>query len=262
MTAAQRRIVITGGSGGIGGAIVRHYLQQGDYICNIDMRPAAEAPRLTTILADIADADAINQAFSKVDAAFGGRAPDIFIGCAAISRAAHVLDVTPAEIDMMLSINVRGGFLTVQAAACRMAKAKAGSIVLISSVAAEQAWASESIYCATKAATRALMQGLAMELAPFNIRVNAIGPGPIDHVANDMASTRADPEVYRHEIERTPFQRFGTPEEIAQAVAMIADAPWVTGQTLYVDGGFLATGLGFFGAARDKLLFKKGGDGA
>jgi NAD(P)-dependent dehydrogenase (short-subunit alcohol dehydrogenase family) len=135
-----------------------------------------------------------------------------------------------------------------------MAKAGAGSIVLISSVAAHQAWAQEAVYSATKAATSSLVQGFAVDLAPFGIRVNAVAPGPVEHKAQTMATTRADPEVYRHEIERTPFAKLGSPEDVAETVWLLSKAPWVTGQTLYADGGFLATGLGYFGKAREALL--------
>ena len=253
MTEAPGRplcVVVTGGSGGIGGAIIGRFLSEGALVANIDLRPTPRLPAGQTAIADVADPDAVAAAFEAVDGVFGGQAPDVFVACAAVSRPAHFLDVTPANFDRSFAINVRGTFFAAQAAARRMRRARQGSIVLISSVAAEQGWAQECVYSATKAATKSLVQGMAVELAPFNIRVNAVGPGPIDHQAEGMATTRADPEVYRHEIERTPLHRFGTPDEVADAVALLAQTPWATGQTLYVDGGFLAAGLAYFGAAR------------
>lgn len=248
-----QRVVVTGGSGGIGGAILDRFLRDGAEVANIDLRPASQLPAERSIHADLGDATAVAPAFTAVDALFGGAAPDVLVCCAAISRAAHALDVSADDFDAIFAINVRGTFLAAQAAARRMKGVGRGSIVLISSVAAEQAWAREIVYAASKAATRSLVQGLAVELAPFNIRVNGIGPGPIDHAAHGMASTRSDPDIHRHEIERTPLGRFGTPDEVADAVALVASTPWATGQTLYVDGGYLATGLGYFGPARDVL---------
>jgi 3-oxoacyl-[acyl-carrier protein] reductase len=254
MPGSPKRVVVTGGSGGIGGAIIEHFLRAGAMVANIDMRPTDRLPATRTTIADIADDAQVAAAFEAIDIQFGGASPDLFVGCAAISRSSPLLDVMPSEFDRIFAINVRGTFLTTQAAARRMKRAGGGSIVLISSVAAEQAWSLEAVYSASKAAVRSLTQGFAMELAPFNIQVNAIGPGPVDHQANDMASTRTDADVYRHEIERTPMRRFGHPEEIAQAVALIAASPWTTGQTLYVDGGFMATGLAYIGQARERLL--------
>lgn len=249
-----RRVVVTGGSGGIGRAIIRRLTTPQSVLVNLDRNPCPELHGIHTIITDMAEPASIESAFLDVDQAFDGAAPDTFIGCAAISRPAHVLAVSAEQIDAHFAVNVRGLFLAAQAAARRMATARSGTIVLISSVAAEQAWVSESVYCMTKAATRAMMQGLAVELAPFGIRVNAVAPGPIDHQANDMASTRTDPEIHLHELERTPLARFGRPDEVAEAVALVASATWINGATITVDGGFMATGLGLFGAARDRLM--------
>lgn len=252
------RVVVTGGSGGIGGAIVRRFAEGGSRVANLDIGEGAGTDRIRTVRCDLGDPSAIASAFDAVDAFFEGQAPDLFVGCAAISRAASVLDVTADELDGLFAVNVRGLFLSAQAAARRMARTRRGSIVLISSVAAEQAWMGESVYCMTKAATRAMTQSMAVELAPFGIRVNAVAPGPIEHQSRSMAATRADPEIHRHEIERTPLGRFGTPEEVAEAVSLVASAQWVNGATLTVDGGFMATGLGLFGAARDSALARRG----
>ena len=125
--------------------------------------------------------------------------------------------------------------------------------MVITSVAAEQAWAREMVYCATKAAQRSLVQGMAIELAPFGILVNAVSPGIVEHRSASMARTRDDAEVHRHDLERTPMGRFNTPEDVAAAVLFLARAEGITGQTLRVDNGFLAAGLAYFGQARQKL---------
>lgn len=254
-----RRIVITGASNGIGQAIAHRLSRPDSAIVNLDLLDGAKtaagcAGPLHTIAADLADADAIEAAFAQVDALFEGAAPELLICCAALSRATPFLDVPTAELDLLLGINIRGTFLCCQQAARRMCKAGSGRIVVITSVTAAQGWAKESVYCITKGAQQSLVQSLAVELAPFGVLVNAVAPGLIEKTGESMAKTRNDPEVYRHDIERTALGRFGTVEEVAEAVHYLSTVTWMTGQTLFLDGGFMATGLGYFGKARDELL--------
>ena len=152
----------------------------------------------------------------------------------------------------MLGVNVRGTFLACQAAARRMKAAGCGRIVVITSVAAEQAWAGEMVYCATKAAQRSLVQGMAIELAPFGILVKAVSPGIVEHRSAGMARTRDDPEARRHDLGRTPMGRFNSPQEVAAVGRFLAQAEGITGQTLRVDNGFRAAGLACFGEARQR----------
>ena len=255
---APRRVVVTGASGGIGRVIAAAFTSQGATVVNLDLQPddAARAlcgHGLRTIRTDLGDPAAIEAAFTAVDGLFAGEAPKLLVCCAAFSAANHFLDVPAVEIDRMFAVNVRGTFLACQAAARRMKAAGGGRIVVITSVAAEQAWAGEMVYCATKAAQRSLVQGMAIELAPFGILVNAIAPGIVEHRSASMARTRDDPQVQRHDLERTPLGRFNTPEEVAAAVCFLAQAEGITGQTLRVDNGFMAAGLAYFGQARQKL---------
>ncbi len=257
---AQRKIVITGGSGGIGSAICRRFLTSGDHIVNLDREPfpGGDPQNLSTIACDMADPASITRAFEAADGVHGATPIDALVCCAALSRAAHFLDVPLADLEQMLAVNVQGTFLCGQEAGRRMRERRQGHIVVITSIAAEQAWASESVYCLTKAAQSSLVQGMAIELAPFGIMVNAVAPGIIDVKSKGMAGTR-EGEVYRHEMERFPLGRFGAPQEIAEAVHHLTSVTWMTGQTIYADGGFLATGLAYFGAAKQRLL---GPDGA
>lgn len=206
-----------------------------------------------TLRADTGDERAVASAFADIDRVFGGAAPDTLICCAAVSRANHFLDVGVDELDLMLRVNVRGTFLVCQQAARRMREAGSGRIIIITSLCALQGWARESVYCLTKAAQQSLVQSLAVELAPFGILVNGVAPGLIEKTGDSMAKTRADPEVYRHDLERTSLARFGSVEEVAEAVAYLTTVTWTTGQTLVLDGGFMATGLGYFGDAREQL---------
>lgn len=255
---APSRVIVTGASGGIGRAIAKRFCDDGARVVNLDRADPSEAqahcgPNFETVAVDLAEPAAIGRAFADVDRVFGGEAPDVIVCCAAMSVAADILAVSLADFDRQFAINVRGTFLCAQEAARRMKTVGRGQIVVITSVAAEQAWAGEPVYCMTKAAQRALVQALAVELAPYGIRANAVGPGIIEHASKNMARTRDQGGVLQHDLDRTPMGRFGAPEEIAEAVAFTLRASWMTGQTVYVDGGFLASGLAYFGERKHKL---------
>lgn len=258
MSALPIRVICTGASGGIGRTIAQVFTAEGAVVANLDRQPGDEAEALCgaglhTIATDLADTAAIDTAFAAVDGLFAGEAPQLLVCCAAVSAANPFLDIPTDEFDRLFAVNVRGTFLACQAAARRMRAAGGGRIVVITSVAAEQAWAGEMVYCASKAAQRSLVQGMAVELAPFGILVNAVGPGIVEHRSASMARTRDDAEVHRHDLDRTPLGRFNAPEEIAQAVRFLATVEGMTGQTVYVDNGFLASGLAYFGAAKRRL---------
>jgi NAD(P)-dependent dehydrogenase (short-subunit alcohol dehydrogenase family) len=248
------RVVLTGGSGGIGRAIARAFLADGWTVANLDRArfPDGDPAGLRTIATDFADASSISAGFAAADA-FLGAAPAALACCAAISRAAPFLDVASEDVDRMLAVNLRGTLLAGQEAGRRMRAAGGGRIVVITSVAAEQGWAAETVYGMTKAGQKALVQGMAVDLAPFGILVNAVAPGIVAVESAGMAGTRADPEVMRHDLERQPHGRFATPGEVAAAVLFLARAEGISGATLTVDGGFMAAGLGWFGARRAAL---------
>ena len=254
----RRRVVVTGASGGIGSAVARRFLGAGAVVANLDMRapPARlgiDSADFHTVIADIADETAVLDAFTAIDGLFGGAPPDVLVHCAAISVAAPFLDIEADTFERIVAVNVRGMFLCCRAAGRRMRAAGAGHIVAITSVVAEQGWAGELPYGVTKGAQKAMVQAMAVELAPFGVYVNAVGPGPIEQKSASMAATRDDEQVLQHDLDRTPLGRFGAADEIAEAVYFLAGSTWTTGQTLYVDGGFLSAGLGYFGTARERL---------
>lgn len=254
----RSRVIVTGASGGIGSAIAKRFCDDGASVINLDLADAAAAKALCgdgfhTVAVDLADEAAVATAFDAVDRIFAGGAPEVLVCCAAMSRAAPFLEIGLSDFDRIMAVNVRGTFLVAQAAARRMRQAGGGHIVVVTSVAAEQAWAGEAVYCVTKAGQRALVQAMAVELAPFNILVNAVGPGIVDHASKAMARSRDNTAVLQHDLDRTPLGRFGAPAEIAEAVHFLSRSSWMTGQTVYVDGGFLASGLAYFGEAKQRL---------
>lgn len=253
-----QRVLITGASSGLGQACAVAFCADGAEVIGLDLTPgegtvAAAGPRFRSVLADLADPCQIEVAFDQVDKLWQGRSPQLFVACASISRSGHFLDAPVADIDVQLAVNVRGMILCGQQVGRRMKDAGGGRIVHITSVAARTAWATEPVYCVTKGAQASLTQAMAIELAPFNIQVNAIAPGPLEVNSVSMVGTRADPDVLRHDLERTPMGRFGRAEDIVRAVRFLAQATWMTGQTVVVDGGLLATGLAYIGGLRQGL---------
>lgn len=255
-----RRVLITGSSSGVGQACAVAFCADGANVIGIDRTSgdnteAMAGSAFRNVVADLADPAQIEAAFSEVDSHWNGQAPEVFVACAAMSRAAKFLDASLADIDAMLAINVRGMVLCGQHVARRMKAAGGGRIVHITSVAAVTAWAIEPIYCVTKGAQASLTQAMAIELAPFGILVNAVGPGPLEAAKNSsMVSTRNDPHVLLHDLDRMPLRCFGKVDDIVRAVKFLSQATWMTGQTVYVDGGMLATGLAYIGGLRDQLV--------
>lgn len=168
---------------------------------------------------------------------------DIFVNNAGICQFKPFLDISEADWDKTIAINLKGYFLCAQAAAKKMAKQKSGAIVNIASVAMGQVgvgFPNLAHYCASKGGIVAMTEALAIELAPYNIRVNAIAPGMIetpmiDPVKQDKASMEGI-------LARVPLHRAGKPEEVSQAVLFLASdaSSYVTGSVVVVDGGWLA----------------------
>ncbi|MCL9999047.1 MAG: SDR family oxidoreductase [Erythrobacter sp.] len=236
---AQRRGIVVGGAGGIGRAIVAAARALGDDVLVMDRAPAASGD----IACDQADPASVAAAFAEADRRFSGAAPDWMVAAASISRRHDLLTATCEEMQTLFAVNVLGTAMLAQQAARRMRCAGRGHIVVITSIAAAQAWAQEAFYGVTKAAQAALVQGLAVELGPLGIAVNAVGPGAVAVASRGMVATRDDPDAMAGIIARTPAGRLGTPEEIAEAVLFLTRSGWITGQTLYVDGGYLAAGM-------------------
>jgi 3-oxoacyl-[acyl-carrier protein] reductase len=162
---------------------------------------------------------------------------DLAVANAGIERPARLLEVTDADWDAVLDVNLRGAFLLVQECARVMVPARAGRVVLVSSTNATAPEGGSFAYNVSKSGVLGLARAAALELAPAGVTVNAVGPGL---VATDMtAGVTGDPGVRRWYLDRIPAGRFGRPEDVAGAVAWLVsdDAAWVTGHHLVVDGG-------------------------
>jgi len=246
----MRHVVVTGGSGGIGSAVVQSFLAEGDHVVNLDLREATEhelgVGRLDTVRVDLSDAPAVRGAFSHIDELLDGQSPDILVCCASISQLHHFLEVEDDDLDRIVAVNIRGTFIACQEVGRRMRTAgNGGHIVVITSICDTVAWAGEPVYTITKGAQWSLVQTLAVELAHDGIAVNAVSPFAIEVPSGGMAPTRDATGARRQMLQRTPAGRFGKPAEVAEAVTFLSESTWITGQRIVVDGGFLATGFAY-----------------
>jgi NAD(P)-dependent dehydrogenase (short-subunit alcohol dehydrogenase family) len=244
----DRVVVVTGGAQGIGQGIALRLAAAGGRIAVFDRQPATETlsrlgelgrPALG-VEVDLSDAADVARAFERLDGELGH--PYALVNAAGVFADIPFLD-TPVEVwDQVMSVNARGVFLSCQQAARRMRAAGEGRIVNILSTASSQGFALESAYCASKGAVLLLTRVLAVELAPFGITVNGVGPGTVETAMGRDYLARGP--IAGHELSRTPMGRFGRPADIAETVHfLVSEATWLTGQAIYVDGGFLATGL-------------------
>jgi 3-oxoacyl-[acyl-carrier protein] reductase len=237
--------LVTGGSRGIGRAICLELAREGAAVVVNYRTHAAEADAVVTEIrstggrAESFAADVASETDTKALLAFAGRAYgrlDILVCNAGIVRD-HLLGAMKADDwDDVMRTNVRGVFLTVREALPQMMSQRSGSIVTLSSVAAERGGRGHANYVASKGAINALTKSLAVELAPRSIRVNAVAPGVI---ATDMTARIrmfAETEIQS----QIPLRRLGNPEDVARAVRFLAspDASYITGQVLHVTGGF------------------------
>jgi NAD(P)-dependent dehydrogenase (short-subunit alcohol dehydrogenase family) len=195
--------------------------------------------RALFVRTDVGDA---HDAGALVDATleWGGRV-DVLVNNAGIIKAADFLELTEADFDAVLRVNLKGAFLVGQAAARAMvARGAGGAIVNMSSINAVLAIPNQTPYAVSKGGLGQLTKVMALALAPHGIRVNAIGPGSI--LTEMLQTVMQDEEARRRVLSRTPLGRCGEPEEVARVALFLAsdDASYVTGQTVYADGGRLA----------------------
>src|SRR5215467_6420141 len=253
--------VVTGGAHGIGLAIARRYVAEGARLLIADLDAAAGEAAAHALgaarfkAADVGDARQAAGLIEDARAAFGQ--VDILVSNAGIVHAADFLELAETDFDRVLRVNLKGAFLVGQAAARQMvaqvkAGGAAGTIINMSSVNAVLAIPNQIPYCVSKGGLAQLTKVMALSLAPYGIRVNAIGPGSI--MTDILKAVATDKEAKRRLLARTPLGRIGEPDEIASIAVFLAssEASYMTGQTVYADGGRM--GLNYTVAVNDDSL--------
>ena len=228
-------VVITGGSRGIGAAAVKLFAEKGHNVFFLyekehdAARAVQKATGAEAICCDVADAEAVKAAFQKIGNV------DILICNAGIVYTGLMSQMDSSQWDRIFDVNVKGIFHCVNAAMPAFLKTHSGSIITVSSMWGQVGASCEAAYSATKGAVIALSKALAQELGPSGIRVNCVAPGVIQ---TDMCAS-VDPEIMEELKEQTPVGRLGKPDDVAQAMLYLAEAEFVTGQVLPVNGGFV-----------------------
>lgn len=232
------RVLVTGGSGGIGGRIAERFAAEGAAVVSLDARPRAGERRVDIVGdvgLDLRDPEGVARAMATAIEMLGG--VDVLVNAAGVFANGPLLDVTPATWDLVQDVNARGTLFAMQAAAGDMiGRGGPGRIVNLASMVVMRSGAGEGAYAASKAAVVALTHAAAAEWGPHGITVNAIAPG---YVLTEMgAATRSEEDV-RTWTALSPLGRLGTPDDVADMALFLASAEggYVTGQTMDVTGG-------------------------
>jgi len=239
----QPLALVTGGAQGIGYACAEALIEDGAKVIVADINAEgvkAAADSLghgtTAMVCDMGDTAAIDTMFEAIQKDHG--ALSILVNNAGIAMPNDFFDTSIDDFKKVIDINLTGTFHAIQRASKMMVDAKIeGAIVNMSSINAVVSIPTIPAYCASKGGVMQLTKSTALALAPHNIRVNAVGPGSIDTAM--LAGVNANPEAMAMVMSRTPLKRIGTPREIADVVAFLASskASYITGETIYVDGG-------------------------
>lgn len=231
----MKHVLITGGSRGIGAAAVAKFAARGDRVTFLyekehdAARQVADQWGATALCCDVADGKAVAAAFNAIGDV------DILICNAGICRTGLLSMLPEEDWDRLFDVNVKGIYHCVNAAMPGFLKKQSGCIITVSSMWGQVGASCEAAYSATKGAVIALSKALAQELGPSGIRVNCIAPGVIQ---TDMCA-EVDPEIMAQLKEETPVGRNGTPEDVAMGMLYLADAEFITGHVLSVNGGYV-----------------------
>lgn len=247
---AGKAAIVTGAAHGIGLACARRLAADGASVALADIDAKAgeaaakalrdQGARAIFVATDVAQRPALAALIDRAAGEFGRL--DIMLNNAGVALSAPIVDMSDELFDKVLSINLRAAFIGTQLAARKMIEAKNGGVIInMSSVNALLAIPGLAAYACTKGALNQLTKVAAVELAPHNIRVVAIGPGTI---LTELAkkAVLSDEAARKKILSRTPIGRAGEPEEVAAVASFLAsaDASYITGQTIYPDGGRLA----------------------
>ncbi len=240
MKLKNRIAIITGAARGIGLSCAERFVAEGAHVVIVDVLDEigkTEARRLgaTYLHCDVSKSSDVKAVVAAVVKQHG--ALDILLNNAAINISGDFLEISEADYDKVLDINLKGSFLMLQACAREMVKQAAGSIINMSSVNDTLAIPNIVSYCVAKGGVSQLTRATSISLAPHGIRVNAIGPGSI--MTDMLKSVVNDKAAMARVMSRTPMGRVGEPSEIASIAVFLAsdESSYVTGQTIYADGG-------------------------
>lgn len=242
----DKRVLITGGAGGIGAATAKRFLEEGSRVFIMDRdadacgRTRKELPSVeAALIADVSKIADVDTAFSDLDNICQGL--DILVNNAGISIRHNFLDITPEEWLRVISVNLNGAFFVAQAAARRMKAQGSGVILNMASTNGLTGYPHYAGYNASKAGVIALTKSMALELAP-EVRVLAVCPG---YVLTPMQEAEYTPEMMEAANKKVPMLRHAQPDEVAGLFAFLAsdEAGYLTGHCYMIDGGELAGGL-------------------
>tara|TARA_B100000575_G_C22974566_1_gene562522 strand:+ start:25 stop:780 length:756 start_codon:yes stop_codon:yes gene_type:complete len=241
----NRVALVSGAAQGIGFACAEALSDDGFFVVLADINEDAVhqaaanfGNSATGICVDMSDTEAILNLFDIVETKFGP--VEILVNNAGQAKPGDFLTYEIDAFDAVINLNLRGPFITTQRAARSMIERKIeGSIINMSSINAQLAIPNIPAYCASKGGLMQLTKAAALALAQFNIRVNAVGPGSIN--TEMLAGVNSDPLAMQTVLSRTPIKRLGDAKEVADVVAFLASkkASYITGETIYVDGGRL-----------------------
>jgi 3-oxoacyl-[acyl-carrier protein] reductase len=244
---AAKVAVVTGAASGIGRSIAQNLVGAGARVVGADrnsegVREACSRldGEVLALGIDLTEDDAPSRIVEAAVERFGS--VDVLVNCAGIFPSTPALEISRNEWERVFSINLRAPFLCSQEIVrWAVSNGRVASIVNVASSAGVVARPGVAHYCASKAALIMLTEALAVEWAEHGIRVNAIAPGLVETPGvTELTSTEQGREEHRRKIARIPLARPGKPREIAEAVLYLTSASYVTGETLFVDGGYSA----------------------
>jgi len=254
MSLANKVAIVTGGNSGIGKAVALELAKQGaslviDFVSHPDAADAVEAQikalggKAIGVQADVSKLDDLQRLFAAAVDNFGH--VDIMVNNAGVETRTSILDTTEDQYDKVLDINLKSAFFGTQLAAKQMIKQGGGGrIINMTSIHEDWPMPGNTAYCLSKGGMRMLTRTAGVELGPHNICVVGVGPGAVDTPIN--AQTVADPAALAALNKSIPLGRVAEPEEIASVVAFLAGpgAGYITGTTVFADGGIMQSGPG------------------
>jgi NAD(P)-dependent dehydrogenase (short-subunit alcohol dehydrogenase family) len=228
MELAGARAIVTGGASGIGQSCVAQLRTQGARVAVLDIATSAGDDAFAV---DVSDEASVVDGVTHAARSLGGL--DVAIISAGVGGGSPLLELTTAEWDRVMNVNLRGAFVTLRE--CARVMTEGGAIVAITSISGFLAERTMAHYAASKAGLAQLVRSAARELGPLGIRVNAVAPGT---TATPMFAATERLTGYRERVAaRAALGRLGTPDEVAQAAVALCTLDWVTGQILAADGG-------------------------